>query len=146
MIKIKTTRTTSTLEVTLARCGQPSLILVKIEVFRVNKSDSGDFSLLLLPSPWHLAPFSSQYELEEINGPGRGLVPFVVKYSFSCKNTYKNELNRHRSRLKAWIGHRPIGKAPVVQWYDVSLPSKRPGFDSRLAHFFFIYFITLYLD
>lgn len=36
-------------------------------------------------------------------------------------------------RVNSAIAYR---QALVVQWYDVSLPSKRPGFDSRLAHAF----------
>ena len=29
--------------------------------------------------------------------------------------------------------------ALVVQWHDASLPSKRPGFDSRLARFLLLF-------
>ena len=59
----------------------------------------------------------------------------------------KSEGTRRRKKRKEERGEKRIGKerrkseerigreALVVQWYDVSLPRMRPGFDSRQAHF-----------
>lgn len=43
----------------------------------------------------------------------------------------EKRIGKERRKSEERIGR----EALVVQWYDVSLPRMRPGFDSRQAHF-----------